>query len=79
MQNMNISLPDGMKQFVATQAGELGLGSDSDYICQLIRNEQKKRAEQRLVALIEEGRNSGEPIEIDENYWKEKKEKWMKM
>ena len=62
---MTISLPDAAKQFVETQP--------SDYILQLIRKDQKQLAEQRLISLLEEGLNSGEPIEVNAEFWEKKR------
>ena len=65
MSMMTISLPDAAKQFVETQP--------SDYILQLIRKDQKQLAEQRLISLLEEGLNSGEPIEVNAEFWEKKR------
>ena len=65
MSMMTISLPDAAKQFVETQP--------SDYILQLIRKDQKQLAEQRLISLLEERLNSGEPIEVNAEFWEKKR------
>jgi antitoxin ParD1/3/4 len=62
MTTMNISLPDAMKAFVDAQIKERGYGTSSEYIRDLIRNDQARQAEQRLAALMLEGLESGSAI-----------------
>ncbi|MGH8592612.1 MAG: type II toxin-antitoxin system ParD family antitoxin [Gammaproteobacteria bacterium] len=73
MATMNISLPDPLKDFVDNQVREQGYSTSSEYIRELIRNDQIRRAEQRLTALILEGLESGPPTQADENYWSNKR------
>lgn len=56
MATMNISLPDELKQFVDAQVNELGYGSSSEYLRELIR---KQRDVERLRGLLLEGAGSG--------------------
>jgi antitoxin ParD1/3/4 len=60
MQTMNISLPDPLKEFVDHQVGEGRYSSVSEYIRELIRDDEKRKAEQRLEALLLEGLESEE-------------------
>jgi antitoxin ParD1/3/4 len=55
MTTMNISLPDEMKAFVETQMAADGYASASEYLRDLIRNDQKRRAKQALEAKLLEG------------------------
>jgi antitoxin ParD1/3/4 len=73
METINISLPDSLKAFVETQVAEGGYSSASEYIRELIRADQKRKAEEKLEALLLEGLNSGEPIEVTEAFWNEKR------
>jgi antitoxin ParD1/3/4 len=73
MVTMNISLPDPLKEFVDAQVQEQGYSTSSEYIRELIRNDQVRRAEQRLTALILEGLGSGPPIATNETYWANKR------
>jgi antitoxin ParD1/3/4 len=66
-------LPDSLKAFVETQVAEGGYSSASEYIRELIRADQKRKAEEKLEALLLEGLNSGEPIEVTEAFWNEKR------
>ena len=55
MQTMNISLPDPLKEFVDHQIADGRYSSVSEYIRDLIRNDEKRKAEERLEALLLEG------------------------
>jgi antitoxin ParD1/3/4 len=68
MTSMNISLPEELKQYIEAQT-KVGYSTPSEYVRELIREDQKRRAQQRLEELLLEGLNSGEPIVADENFW----------
>ncbi len=73
METMNIALPEAMKQYVQTRVQEDGYHSSSEYIRDLIRADQRRKAEDRIDALLLEGIASGEPISVSAEYWDEKK------
>jgi antitoxin ParD1/3/4 len=60
MQTMNISLPDPLKEFVDHQIAEGRYSSVSEYIRELIRGDEKRKAEERLEALLLAGLESEE-------------------
>jgi antitoxin ParD1/3/4 len=60
MQTMNISLPDPLKDFVDHQIADGRYSSVSEYIRELIRGDEKRRAEERLETLLLEGLESEE-------------------
>jgi len=60
MQSMNISLPEPLKEFVDHQVAEGRYSSASEYVRELIRADEKRKAEERLEALLLEGLNSPE-------------------
>jgi len=74
MTTMNISLPEVLKDFVDTQVQERGFSTLSEYIRDLIRNDQVRQGEQRLAALILEGLESGPAIPVNEAYWDGKRD-----
>lgn len=49
---MNISLPDAMKTFVEERLETDGYGTVSEYVRDLIRDDQKKREEAKLERLL---------------------------
>lgn len=74
MTTMNISLPDVMKEFIDTQVQERGYSTSSEYVRDLIRNDQVGQTEQRLAALILEGLESGPAIPVNETNWNSKRD-----
>jgi antitoxin ParD1/3/4 len=75
MDTMNIALPEAMKHYVQSRVNEDGYSSASEYIRDLIRADQRRKAEERIDALLLEGIDSGEPISVTKEYWEEKKRK----
>ena len=55
MQSMNISLPAPLKAFVDGQIATGRYSSVSEYVRELIREDEKRKAEERLEALLLEG------------------------
>jgi antitoxin ParD1/3/4 len=60
---MNISVPDPLKEFVDHQIAEGRYSSVSEYIRELIRDDEKRKAHERLEALLVEGL-AGEESEL---------------
>jgi antitoxin ParD1/3/4 len=71
MQTMNISLPDQLKEFVDVQVGSGRYSSVSEYVRDLIRNDEKRKEQGRLEALLMEGIQSGAPTEMTRQDWSE--------
>lgn len=55
MQSMNISLPEPLKQFVDGQIAQGRYSSVSEYVRELIRADEKRKAEEQLETLLLEG------------------------
>lgn len=70
---MKISLPESLKQFVDRQVATGRYSSASEYVCQLIRDDEKRKAEERLEALLLEGL-AGEESEMTRGDWKDIRE-----
>jgi antitoxin ParD1/3/4 len=69
MATMNISLPDLMKEWVATQIETGRYANSSDYVRDLIRRDQESKAQQEaLQAAITTGLESGNagPLDMEE-------------
>lgn len=67
-ESMNISLPEPLKQFVDGQIASGRYSSASEYIRELIRDDEKRKAEERLEALLLEGLQ-GEETELTREDW----------
>jgi antitoxin ParD1/3/4 len=71
MQTMNISLPDPMKQFVEEQVSAGNYSSVSEYVRELIRADQKRKAKDELEETLLDALRSGEPTEVTPEMWDE--------
>lgn len=69
MQTMNISLPDQLKEFVDDQVGSGRYSSVSEYVRELIRDDEKRKAHEKLETMLMEGIQSGEPTEMTRQDW----------
>ncbi len=58
MESMNISLPDTLKKFVDTQMSSGRYSSVSEYVRELIRLDEKRKAQEHLEVLLKDGLNS---------------------
>ncbi len=79
MTTVTLSLPESLKQFVNAQVASKGHGKVSEYFHSLLHEAQQREADARLEALLLEGLASGDPIPIDEEYWKGLKAKTEKI
>jgi len=77
MTSINISLPELMKVFVEEQVAQGDYNSASEYVQELISQDQKRKAQERLEGLIIEGLDSGEPIEVTDEWWEQKRTQLM--
>ena len=69
---LNISLPDGLKEFVEAEVSEGRYQTPSEYVSALIKEAKKRKSKQKLEALLLEGLNSGDPLPVTKRYWENK-------
>lgn len=70
MTTITISLPESMKEFIDSEVSQNDYSTVSEYLRDLIRNHQKRKAEDRLEALLLEGLES-ESSEMTQEDWQE--------
>ena len=68
MESMNISLSEPLKEFVDGQIAAGRYSGASEYIRELIREDEKRKAQERLEALLLEGLQ-GEESELKREDW----------
>ncbi|MBD5655404.1 MAG: type II toxin-antitoxin system ParD family antitoxin [Candidatus Eremiobacteraeota bacterium] len=68
MESMNISLPEPLKQFVDGQISSGRYSTTSEYVRELIRADEKRKAEEKLEGLLLEGLQ-GEANELTSADW----------
>lgn len=73
MTTLNISLPESMRAFINEQVAKGGYSTASEYISHLIRQDQKRAEQMKFEVMLLEGLDSGEPIEVTDEWWKNKR------
>ena len=73
MNNINISLSESMKAFVEEQVAQGGYGSVSEYLQELIAQDQKRKMQEHVEELLIAGFESGEAIEVNDEWWQQKR------
>jgi len=68
MTTINISLPDQMKEFVDEEMGDGRYRDPSDYFNALLQEQLKRKAEQKLEALLQESLAT-ESSAVDKKDW----------
>lgn len=68
MQTMNISLPDPLKQFVDERVHAGGYSSVSEYVRELLRADQKRKARDQLEDTLLEAMKSGTEV-VTPEWW----------
>ena len=71
MKNISASVPEHLKNWIESQIEAGFYSSTSDYLRDLIRNDQRQRTQ--LDQLLLDGLHSGSPITPDDEYWEKKK------
>lgn len=66
--SMNVSLPQELKDYVEKQT-KAGYSTPSEYVRELIREDQKRRARERLNTLLLEGIDSGDALPATPGFW----------
>ncbi len=65
MQAISISLPDQLKEFIDEQIGSGRYNSVSEYVRDLIFDDERRKAREKLEAMLMEGIQSSEPTVSD--------------
>lgn len=69
MKSMNISLPDSMRAYIEEQVASGGYSTVSEYFRELVRQDQKQKAQERLEVLLLEGLDSGTATPMNAEDW----------
>jgi antitoxin ParD1/3/4 len=69
MKSINISLPESMDTYIQEQVKIHGYNSVSEYLQNLINQEQKRQANEQLEQLLLESLDSGEATEMTQQDW----------
>jgi len=69
MTSFNISLPRALKEYIEAQVAGGTYSTPSEYVRELIRDDQKRRAKEEIEAALLQGLRSGPAKEIDAAFW----------
>jgi antitoxin ParD1/3/4 len=71
MSEINVSLPESLQDFIDEQVARGAYASASEYLRALVREDQKRKARERLEELLIEGLESGPATEMTDADWDE--------
>lgn len=71
VKSINISLPDAMRTYIEEKVADGGYSTISEYFRELVRQDQKRQATERLEAMLLEGLNSGNATEMTPDDWED--------
>ena len=66
--SLNVSLPDGLKDYVKERVAEGDYSAPSDFVRDPIRADMQRRGRQKLEQMLFEGMASGEAEDVTPEY-----------
>lgn len=66
--SMNVSLPDGLKDYVKERVAAGDFSTPSDFVRDLIRADMRRRGREKFERMLLEGMASGEAEEVTRDY-----------
>ena len=69
MTNMNVSLPEPMRDWIEAQVKGGRYGNASEYVRELIRRDQERQASEQLERLLLAGLDSGSATPMTKKDW----------
>lgn len=73
MDNILADFPQSLTDFINEQVAKGGYNSISEYLKFLVFQEQKRQSQEKLEELLIEGLDSGESIEVTDEWWEGKR------
>jgi len=71
MASLNVPMSDELRDYVDKRVKRGGFSTPSEYVRQLIREDQKREADRRLEDLLLEGLDSGPATPMTDRDWQE--------
>lgn len=75
MTSLNISLPEPMRVWIDEQVAKGNYGTASEFVRDLVRDAQKRQAQDDLESLLLEGLDSGPGTEMTSEDWERLKKR----
>jgi antitoxin ParD1/3/4 len=73
MTRMDVSLPDSATAFIESQVAAGHFATPSEYLGFLVEQARAEAQKQKLDDMLEEGLNSGPPIQFNAQWWQQRK------
>jgi antitoxin ParD1/3/4 len=73
---VTISMPESLREFVRERMGRRGFTNVSEYFRYLVREDERREAEDRLEALLLEGLDSGKRETVTPEWWEKMRAEW---
>ena len=74
MTSLTISLPESVRDYIASYIQNGDFSTPSDYLRSLVREEQKRHEEAKLESMLLEALNTEGAIEMTSQYWQTKRQ-----
>jgi antitoxin ParD1/3/4 len=69
MTTLNVSLPDTLGEFVQERIAQGGYNTADDYLRELIHEDQRRKAQEKLDSLLQAGLDSGPSTPMTTQDW----------
>jgi antitoxin ParD1/3/4 len=73
MTKMHVTLPDTATEFIERQVSSGQFSTPSEYLGFLVEQARAAAGQQKLDNLLEQGLNSGPPIQFSTEWWQQRK------
>ena len=77
MTHLTITLPDTAQAYIDEQLASGTYTTADELLTSLIIREQKRQAKRKLNNMLRKGLNSGTPIEATDEWWEQKRAKFL--
>ena len=74
MTTMQVNLPDTVTEYISRQIASGDFATPSEYLAFLVEQARATAAQRRLDDLLDEGLESGPPIEFTTQWWQSRKQ-----
>jgi antitoxin ParD1/3/4 len=73
MTRIQVTLPESATQYIESQVASGQYATPSEYLGFLVERARAAEAKEKLDAMLEDGLNSGGPIQFSDDWWRERK------
>lgn len=73
MTKIHVTLPDSAGEFIKAQVASGQFATTSEYLGFLVEQAQARAAKEKLDQMLDEGLQSGPPMQFSEAWWRDRK------